>query len=288
MSVEEILRQVRRIEIKSKWLANHVFAGGYKSAFKGTGLRFKEVREYAPGDDVRFIDWNVTARMGHYFTKLFEEERELSIYLLVDISPSTLFGTSQGKREMITRICADLAYSSVLNNDRIGLILFSDKTDKYVPPGKNPDHTEYMIKEIFSANSSSSKTDLVKPIDFLNNITRHKSIVFIVSDFAFDGYENALRVLSRKHDVIGLRVYDKVDQELPDAGWLHVKDIETGLTMLLNTRDKSIRRQYTAQFQKFSAYAAAAFKKAGAELLLLETGKNYITELQKLFLQRVR
>jgi uncharacterized protein (DUF58 family) len=189
---------------------------------------------------------------------------------------------------MITRICADLSYSSILNNDRIGLILFSDKTDKYLPPGKNPDHTEYIIKAIFSANSSSSKTDLIKPIDFLNNITRHKSIVFILSDFAFDGYENALSVLSRKHDVIGLRVYDKVDQELPDAGWLHVKDIETGSTILLNTRDKSIRRQYTAQFQKFSAYAAAAFKKAGAELLLLETGKNYITELQKLFLQRVR
>jgi len=288
MSVEEILRQVRRIEIKSKWLANHVFAGGYRSAFKGTGLRFKEVREYVPGDDIRFIDWNVTARMGHYFTKLFEEERELSIYLLVDISPSTLFGTSQGKREMITRICADLCYSSILNNDRIGLILFSDKTDKYLPPGKNPDHTEYLIKAIFSANASSSKTDLVKPINFLNNITRHKSIVFILSDFAFDGYENALSILSRKHDVIGLRVYDKVDQELPDAGWLHVKDIETGSTMLLNTRDKSIRWQYTAQFQTFSTYAAAAFKKAGAELLSLETGKNYITELQKLFLQRVR
>ncbi len=288
MTAEEILKQVRKIEIKSKWLANHAFAGGYRSAFKGSGLRFKEVREYVPGDDVRFIDWNVTARMGHYFTKLFEEERELSIYLLVDISPSTLFGTSQSKREMLTRICADLSYSANFNNDRIGLILFSDKTHKFLPPQKNPDHTKYIIKELLSANSSSSKTDLVKPIDFLINITRHRSIVFILSDFAFDGYENTLCILSGKHDVIGLRVYDKVDQELPDAGWLQVKDIETGLTMLLNTRDKSVRRQYAGQFQKISDYTVAAFKKAGADLLSLETGKDYITDLQKLFLQKVR
>ena len=215
-SAEEIIKQVRRIDITSKWLANHVFAGDYRSAFKGLGMRFKEVREYQAGDDERFIDWNVTARMGHPFTKIFEEERELPVYLLADISSSMSFGSLMSKREMVTRLCADLSYSAISNNDKVGLLLFSETVEKYIPPQKKPEHVEYIVRELYSAKPTLSKTDLIGVLEFLNNITRHRSIIFILSDFAAENYENALGVVARRHDVIGLKVYDKYDKELPN------------------------------------------------------------------------
>lgn len=203
-SAEEIIKQVRRIDITSKWLANHVFAGDYRSAFKGMGMRFKEVREYQPGDDERFIDWNVTARMGHPFTKVFEEERELPVYLLADISSSMSFGSLMSKREMITRLCADLSYSAISNNDKAGLLLFSEKVEKYIPPQKKPEHVEYVVRELYSAKPAFAKTDLIKALEYLNNITSHRSIVFILSDFATENYESqhgdVIRQQLQRHD----------------------------------------------------------------------------------------
>lgn len=287
-SAEEIIKQVRRIDITSKWLANHVFAGDYRSAFKGMGMRFKEVREYQPGDDERFIDWNVTARMGHPFTKVFEEERELPVYLLADISSSMSFGSLMSKREMITRLCADLSYSAISNNDKAGLLLFSEKVEKYIPPQKKPEHVEYVVRELYSAKPAFAKTDLIKALEYLNNITSHRSIVFILSDFATENYENALGIVARRHNVIGLRVYDKYDKELPRAGWLQVRDFETGAIKILNTSSARVRREYEKQFQQMTENTASTFKKAGAALLSLETGKEYIHELQQFFLQRSR
>lgn len=290
-SVEEIIKQERqRIDIKSKWLANHVFAGDYRSGFKGLGMRFKEVREYQAGDDERFIDWNVTARMGLPFTKIFEEEKELPVYLLADISSSMSFGSLMIKREMVTRLCADLSYSAISNNDKVGLLLFSEKIEKYIPPQKKSEHVEYIVRELYSAKPTFAKTDLIGALEFLNNknITPHRSIIFILSDFAAENYENALGVVARRHDVIGLKVYDKYDKELPRAGWLQVRDFETGIIRTLNTRSARIRREYEKQFQQIIENTASTFTKVGAGLLSLESGKEYIHELQQFFLQRRR
>jgi len=286
ITAEEIVKKTRKIEIKSKWLANHVFSGSYHSAFKGSGMRFKEVREYQAGDEERFIDWNVTARMGHHFTKVFEEERELPVYILADVSASTLFGTLQSKRELMCRICADLSYSAISNNDKTGLLIFADKVEKFVPPQKRPEHILYMLKELLAAQPFSIKTDFVKALDFLNNIVSHRSMVFIISDFFGEGYENALGIVSNKHDVLGIQVFDKLDKELPNVGWLQVKDIETGKMALLNTRRPSVRNSYSRRFQQMSEYTSAVFKKTGTGLLTLETGKEYIHLLQQSFLQR--
>ena len=290
--VEEILLQIRqrRIAIRSKWLANQGFSGNYRSAFKGMGMRFKEVREYQPGDDERFIDWNVTARMGYLFTRVFEEERELPVYLLADISSSMSFGSHMSKRELITRLCADLSYSAISNNDKAGLLLFCEKVEKYIKPQKKPEHVEYIARELYSAKPVLAKTNLLKALEYLNNksITHHRSIVFILSDFVTENYENILGTVARRHDVIGLRVYDKYDKELPRAGWLQVRDFETGAIKMLNTSSARVRREYEKQFQQMTENTVSTFKKAGAALLSLETGKEYIHELRHFFLQRSR
>lgn len=285
-STEEILKQVRRIDIKSKWLANHVFAGDYRSAFKGMGMRFKEVREYQPGDEERFIDWNVTARMGNYFTKLFEEERELPVYILADISTSMYFGSAEGKRELLARLCADISHSAYTNNDKTGLLLFGGKVEKYIRPQRKPGHVEFLVKELYAAISDTSGTGLGKALEFLYNIAKHRSIVFILSDFTTGNYEKELGVLARKHDVIGLKVFDHYDNQLPLAGWLQVRDFETGRTRVLNTQNARVRKEYEQQFKQITEKTFSAFKKAGAALLSLETGKDYIHELQQFFLQR--
>src|SRR6478672_11676134 len=215
-NISDILKKVRELEIISKRRTNHLFTGEYHTAFKGKGMSFKEVREYQPGDDVRFIEWNVSARMGHTYSKLFEEERELSVYLLVDVSASSLFGTyRQTKRDLITEICAVIAFSAVSNNDKAGIIFFSDKVEKHIPAKKGKDHVLYMVREMLSFEGKSAQTDIVKALQFLNNTTRHKSIVFILSDFADAGYSQALRVAAKRHDIIGLQVYDKRDEQLP-------------------------------------------------------------------------
>lgn len=287
LTTQEILKKVRELEIKSKKLTNHLFTGEYHSAFKGRGMSFKEVKEYSAGDDVRFIDWNVSARMGGTYSKLFEEERELSVYLLVDASASNLFGTQlQNKKDLITEICAVLAFSALTNNDKVGLIFFSNKVEKYIPSAKGREHVLYMVRELLTFNAANKGTDLVKALQYLNNITRQKSIVFILSDFADAGYENALKVASKKHDVIGVKVFDIMDEHLPNVGLLKVEDIETGAATYLDTNDTMIRYRYHQQFLQIQDDAARTFKMAGADLINLCTGQDYVKALQQFFIKR--
>ncbi|MEJ7682639.1 MAG: DUF58 domain-containing protein [Segetibacter sp.] len=287
MTTADILKKVRELEIKSKRLTNHLFTGEYHSAFKGRGMSFKEVREYYPGDDPRFIDWNVSARMGHTFSKVFEEERELTVFLLIDISASSLFGTfRQSKKDLITEICAVIAFSAIANNDKAGLIFFSDHVEKFIPAKKGRDHVLYMVREMLSFKSRCSQTDVLKALQFLNNTTRHKSIVFVLSDFADAGYLETLRVAAKRHDVIGVQVYDKRDDQLPKAGLMQLRDAETGKMVLLNTNDPYTRFKYSQQFQKVLEDAKNAFRKAGADLLQVSTGQDYVKLLQQFFIRR--
>jgi uncharacterized protein (DUF58 family) len=287
MNTEDILKKVRELEIISKKLTNHLFTGEYHSAFKGRGMSFKEVRDYTPGDDPRFIDWNVSARMGHTFSKVFEEERELTVYLLIDISASSLFGTfRQNKKDLITEICAVLAFSAVTNNDKVGLIFFSDHVEKFIPAKKGRDHVLYMVREMLTFKARRAQTDVVKALQFLNNTTRHKSIVFVLSDFADAGYHETLRIAAKRHDVIGVQVYDKRDDQLPPVGLMQLRDAETGKMVLLDTNDPYTRFKYSEQFQKVLEDAKNAFRKAGADLLQISTGQDYVKILQQFFIRR--
>lgn len=287
MTVSETLKKVRELEITSKRLTNHLFTGEYHTAFKGRGMSFKEVREYQPGDDVRFIEWNTSARMNNTYSKMFEEERELSVYLLVDVSASNLFGTfRQTKRDLITEMCAVLAFSAISNNDKAGLILFSDKVEKYIPAKKGRDHVLYMVREMLTFKPRSAQTDIVKALQFLNNTTRHKSIVFILSDFADAGYHHALRVAAKRHDVIGVQVYDKRDEQLPNVGLMQVFDAETGKATWLDTGDAFTRVKYNRQFAQIMDDAKTTFRAAGADLMQLATGQDYVKALQEFFIRR--
>lgn len=285
--IAALLKKVRELEIKSKRLTNHLFTGEYHTAFKGRGMAFKEVREYQAGDDIRFIEWNVSARMGHTYSKLFEEERELRVYLLVDVSASSLFGTyRQTKKDLITEMCAVLAFSAISNNDKAGLILFSDKVEKYIPAKKGKDHVLYMVRELLTHQPHSAQTDIAKAVQFLNGISKHKSIVFLLSDFADAGYHDALRVAAKRHDVIGVQVYDKRDEQLPNVGLLQVRDAETGKQVWLNTKDMYTRQQYNLQFMKVLEDAKLIFRKSGADLMQLSTGEDYVKKLQGFFVNR--
>ena len=287
MTTADILKKVRELEITSKRLTNHLFTGEYHTAFKGRGMSFKEVREYQAGDDTRFIDWNVSARMGHPYSKLFEEERELTVYLLIDVSASSLFGTfRQSKKDLITEMCAVLAFSAISNNDKVGLIFFSDRVERFIPAKKGRDHVLYMVRELLSFQPHSAHTEVVKALKFLNNATRHKSIVFVLSDFADAGYHDVLRVAAKRHDVVGIQVYDKRDENLPNAGLLQVIDSETGKTMLLDTSDTFTRFKYHEQFLKVLADAKVNFRKAGADLMQVATGEDYVKLLQQFFIRR--
>ena len=287
MTATEILKKVRELEIKSKRLTNHLFTGEYHSAFKGRGMSFKEVREYYAGDDPRFIDWNVSARMGHHYSKVFEEERELTVYLLMDMSASSLFGTfRQSKRELMIEMAAVLAFSAIANNDKAGLILFSDRVEKFIPAKKSRDHVLYMVREMLQFKSPSSQTDVLKALQFLNNTTRHKSIVFILSDFADSGYQDALRVAAKRHDVVGIQVYDTRDQQLPKVGLVQLHDAETGKLALLDTNDDFTRYKYEQQFHTIQDDAKNFFKKAGADLMQVSTGQDYVKLLQQFFIRR--
>jgi len=287
LTLPEILKKVRELEIKSKRLTNHLFTGEYHTAFKGRGMLFKEVRDYYPGDDTRFIDWNVSARMGHLYTKLFEEERELTVYLLVDVSASSLFGTFlQSKRDLITEMCAVLAFSATTNNDKVGLIFFSDRVEKFIPAKKGRDHVLFMVREMLSFKSHSAHTNVLKALQFLNNTTRHKSIVFLLSDFADAGYHDALRVAAKRHDVIGVQVYDQRDEQLPKVGLIQLRDAETGKMVVLNTNDAYSQYKYNQQFKKILDDAKVSFRKAGADLIQLSTGQDYVKLLQQFFIRR--
>lgn len=286
-STSEILKKVRELEIKSKKITTHLFTGEYHSAFKGKGMSFREVKEYSAGDDVRFIDWNVSARFSTPFSKVFEEERELTLMLLVDISTSNLFGTvGKRKKDLITEMAAVIAFSAVSNNDKVGVIFFSNKMEKYIPPKKGRPHALYIVRELLSIKPVSNGTDLDEAIRYFNNTTRQKSIAFILSDFLATGYDNDLKVIGKKHDVIGLKVYDKMDMQLPQAGLLQVKDSETGKTKWLDTDDTMVRHNYQQHFFEQTDISKKYFRKAGADLLHVRTDEDYVKILQKFFLKR--
>ncbi|MBC7947837.1 MAG: DUF58 domain-containing protein [Chitinophagaceae bacterium] len=289
LTTKEILKKVRELEIKSKKLTSDLFTGEYHSAFKGKGMSFKEVREYAAGDDIRFIDWNVSARFGHPFSKVFEEERELTVMLLVDISGSSLFGTTHArKRDVITEIGAVLSFSAVNNADKIGVIFYSDKVEAYIPPKKGRQHALYIVRELLSKQPKSQGTQLSAALRFFNNSTRQKSIAFILSDFIDSSYEHTLRVASKKHDIIGIKLYDKMDMQLPDAGMLQVQDAETGITKWVDSSSSFVRYQYQQEFFRLTEYSTQTFKKAGSDLLHLRTDEDYVKVLQKFFISRNR
>jgi uncharacterized protein (DUF58 family) len=287
LTTAEILKKVRELEIKSKKLTSHLFTGEYHSAFKGRGMLFKEVREYQHGDDTRFIDWNVSARFGHPYSKMFEEERELTLMLLVDISASSLFGTVHAtKKDLITEVCAVLAFAAVNNNDKVGVIFFSDKIEFYIPPKKGRDHVLYIVRELLTMEPKSVGTNLNSAVRFFTNSVKQKSIAFILSDFMTDQYDDALRVAGNKHDVIGVKVYDRMDMQLPKIGLVQVQDAETGMTEWLDTSDAAVQYNYAMQFNQNEEACRTSFKKAGANLLYIRTDEDYVKILQKFFTQR--
>ena len=287
LTTAEIVKKVKELEIISKKITTHLFTGEYHSAFKGKGMRFREVREYTHGDDVRFIDWNVSARYAHPFTKIFEEERELTVILLVDISASSLFGTvHQTKKDMITEIAAVLTFSAINNNDKVGVIFFSDKIEKYIPPKKGKEHALFIVRELLTATPKRNGTDIREALHFFTRSNNQKSIAFIMSDFLDENYEHSLRVCGKRHDVIGLKVYDKMDSQLPNIGMVKVQDIESRKSQWLNTSDAIVRYKYHQHFIDQSSETKNIFKKAGAQLLHIRTDEDYVKILQKFFKRR--
>ena len=287
LTTAEIIKKVRSLEIKSKKLASDLFTGEYHSAFKGKGMSFKEVREYSAGDDVRFIDWNVSARFGHPFSKVFEEERELTVMLLVDISASSRFGTKHAtKRDIITEIGAVLSFSAVNNADKIGVIFYSDKVEAYIPPKKGRQQALYIVRELLSQEPKGKGTQLSAALRYFNNCIKQKSIAFILSDFIDANYEDALRIAGKKHDVIGIKIYDRMDMKLPEAGLLQVQDAESGLTRWVDSSNAFVRESYQQEFFRITEYSTQTFKKAGSDLLHLQTGDDYVKVLQRFFLSR--
>ncbi|MEI7734900.1 MAG: DUF58 domain-containing protein [Ferruginibacter sp.] len=287
LTTEEILRKVRELEIKSKKITTHLFTGEYHSAFKGKGMSFREVREYYAGDDIRFIDWNVSARFSHPFTKVFEEERELTVMLLIDTSASNLFGTvTRQKKELITEMAAVLTFSAVSNNDKVGVIFFSDKIEKYIPPKKGRQHALYIVRELLTVEPTKKGTNLDDAIKYFTTAVKQKSIAFILSDFLASGYDDDLKVIGSKHDVIGIRVYDKMDMQLPDAGLIQVEDAETGKILWVDSSDAMVRYNYQQHFMQQSELSKNYFRKAGAELLHVRTDDDYVKILQQFFIKR--
>lgn len=289
MDTRTLLKKVRKIEIKTKGLSKHLFSGEYHSAFKGRGMSFSEVRDYQFGDDVRNIDWNVTARTGDPHIKIFEEERELTVMLVVDVSPSCFFGTTdQFKHELITELCAVIAFSAIQNNDKVGLILFSDHVELYIPPKKGRSHILRIIRELIYHQASGGRTDLSQPLTYLNNIIKKRCIAFVISDFLTSGYREALRVAAKRHDVVGCYVHDPREQELPDAGLLRVKDKESGKIMVLDSSNAAVREAYARRFARHLEEFKQIFTRSKSDTLILETDRSYLKALHQFFKRRAR
>lgn len=289
LTTTDIIKKVKELEIISKKITTHLFTGEYHSAFKGKGMRFREVREYDHGDDVRFIDWNVSARYAHPFTKVFEEERELTVILLVDVSASSLFGTvHQRKRDLVTEVGAVLTFSAINNNDKVGVIFFSDKIEKYIPPKKGKNHALYIVRELLTVEPKRSGTNISEALNFFTRNNYQKSIAFVMSDFIDENYEHLLRVISQRHDVIGLKVYDKMDSQLPEMGMVKVQDMETRQVQWLDTSNVAVRHNYHLNFIDQSAACKNIFKRAGADLLHLRTDEDYVKILQQFFSKRIK
>ncbi|OQY03866.1 MAG: DUF58 domain-containing protein [Bacteroidetes bacterium 4572_117] len=287
METSELLKKVRKIEIKTRGLSNHIFAGEYHSAFKGRGMAFSEVREYQYGDDIRNIDWNVTARFNHPYIKVFEEERELTVMLLVDLSDSKEFGTQKMlKRGLMTELSAVLSFSAIQNNDKIGVIFFSDKIEKYIPPKKGRKHILHIIRELIDLRPQNRGTDISEALRYLTNIQKKRTTAFIISDFIDDGFSNALKIANYKHDIIALHICDKRETELPDVGLIKLRDAETNRNMWVDTSNKKIRDKYRDSWLEAEKKLTDTFVKHGVDHAKIQTDKDYVKPLLKLFKQR--
>lgn len=287
METTELLKKVRKIELKTRGLSNQLFSGEYHSAFKGRGMTFSEVREYQPGDDIRTIDWNVTARLNHPYVKVFEEERELTVMLLVDVSRSESFGTNkQQKRELITELCAVLAFSAIQNNDKTGVIFFSDRIEKFIPPKKGKSHILRIIRELIEFEPVGRGTDIRQALRYCTNVVKKRSIAFLISDFLADNFEDALKVAGRKHDLVAIRIYDRMEMELPDAGLVRLVDPESGTMQWVNTSSAAVRQVYRHNARLHEKNIRDIFKRSGIDNTNIETGENYIKPLMNLFRKR--
>lgn len=287
MDTKELLKKVKKIEIKTRRLSDHLFSGEYHTSFKGRGMTFSEVRQYQFGDDVRAIDWNVTARYNEPFVKVFEEERELTMMLVVDISGSESFGSrGQFKRDTVTEIAATLAFSATNNNDKIGLILFSDQIELYIPPKKGKSHVLRIIRELIEFQPKSNRTDIGQALRFLSGVMKKKAITFVISDFISEAYEQPLKIAAKKHDITGIRIYDIRETQIPNLGLVPMVDAETGTTQLVNTSSKAVRTQYEKHYAAKVAYFNDIFNKCGAGTVSSRTDESYVTKLLGYFKSR--
>lgn len=287
METKDLLKKVRKIEIKTRGLSRQIFAGEYHSAFKGRGMTFSEVREYQYGDDVRNIDWNVTARFNHPYVKVFEEERELTVMLLIDVSGSGDFGTeAQMKQSLITEIAAVLSFSAIENNDKIGVILFTDRIEKFIPPQKGKKHILRIIRELLECNPESRRTDISESLRFLTNAIKKRCTAFLISDFRDKGYARSLQIANNKHDVAALHVYDRRETSIPAVGLLRVKDAETGAERWIDTSKSRVREKYAMKWESHLEIMKEIFTRAGVDSVSMRTGEDFVKPLLRLFKQR--
>jgi uncharacterized protein (DUF58 family) len=287
MLTKELLKQVRQIEIRTKGLVNQVFSGEYHSVFKGRGMEFSEVREYQFGDDIRNIDWNVTARFGHPYIKVFEEERELTVILMVDLSGSLMFGSvSKTKQRIAAELSAILAFSALKNNDKVGLILFTDKIEKFVPPRKGRKHVLRIIREVLSFEPEGKTTNLKGALEYMNNTIKKKSIAFLISDFMDEGYEKILRIVGRKHDLIGIVLDDRREKEIPNIGLVKLADAETGAERWIDTSSTRVRSQMISDRKEREKMRNSIFTRSGLDRIEVTTSSNYIQPLVQFFRRR--
>lgn len=287
METSELLKKVRKIEIRTRGLSRNIFSGEYHSAFKGKGMAFSEVREYQYGDDIRNIDWNVTARYTHPYVKVFEEERELTVILLVDVSSSGKFGTTvQQKKDLITELCAVLSFSSLQNNDKIGVIFFSDKIEKFIPPKKGRSHILRIIRELLNFEPESSGTDISQALKFTLNVIKKRGIVFILSDFIDNGFNEALKISSKKHDTIAVQIFDPRESELPDAGLILMSDSESGKTIWVDSSSENIRKSYNNNWNQRQKELNEILSRNKIDKISIATNQSYISPLIEFFKKR--
>lgn len=287
METKDLLKKVRKIEIKTRGLSNHLFSGEYHSAFKGRGMAFSEVREYQIGDEIRTIDWNVTARFNAPYVKVFEEERELTVMLLMDVSGSENFGTqNQHKQDLATELCAVLAFSAIQNNDKVGVIFFSDKIEKFIPPKKGRSHILMIIRELIAFQPENKGTNVAEALKYFTSVIKKKCTAFVISDFITPEFENELKIANKKHDIIALKLYDKHEEEFPNLGLIPVKDEESGHIMWVNTGDKAVRDAFKWDAVKRNAALQDAFRRSGVDYTTIGTHESYVKPLMTLFKKR--
>ena len=289
METSELIKKVRKIEIKTRGLSHNIFAGQYHSAFKGRGMAFSEVREYQFGDDIRNIDWNVTARLNHPYVKVFEEERELTVMLLVDVSGSNQFGTSvQFKEELLAEIAAILAFSAIQNNDKVGVIFFSDKIEKFISPKKGSTHILRIIRELIDFKPDNVETNITEALRYFTNVIKKKSTAFLISDFYDKNYEDALKIASKKHDIVAIRITDEKEKTLPNLGLIKMYDPESKQAMWIDSSSKEVRSDFAEAYKQHTIYVNDVFRKYGIDNVEISTGQDYVKQLMKLFKQRER